>query len=110
MFELRPLPEPPAGGVAPDGKTLLLNWSGRAQDKQQVELAQDEAFTQILARQELSQAQWELPTPDVSGKVYFRYRSVEPDGFTTPWSSTLMIELPRNWNYLWILAPLLLAL
>ncbi len=110
VFELRPLPEPPAGGVAPDGKTLSLNWSGRAQDKQQVELAQDEGFTQILARQDLTQAQWELPTPDVSGKVYFRYRSVEPDGFTTPWSSTLVIEIPRNWNFLWILAPLLLAL
>ena len=110
VFELRPLPEPPAGGVAQDGKTLSLNWSGRAQDKQQVELAQDEGFTKIVSRQELTQAQWELPTPDVSGKVYFHYRSVEPDGFTTPWSSTLMIELPRNWNYLWILAPLLLAL
>ncbi len=110
MFELRPLPEPPAGGVAPDGKSLSLSWVGRAQDKQQVELATDAAFSQVIARQELSQAQWELPVPDVSGKVYFRYRSVEPDGFTTPWSSTLVIELPRNWNYLWIIAPLLLAL
>jgi hypothetical protein len=110
VFELRPLPEPPTGGVSADGKTLSLNWSGRPQDKQQVELAQDEAFTQILAREELAQAQWLLPTPDGSGKVYFRYRSVEPDGYTTPWSSTLVIELPRNWNFLWILAPLLLAL
>lgn len=110
VFELRPLPEPPVGGVAADGKSLSLNWSGRPQDKQQVELARDEAFTQILAREELTQAQWVLPTPDVSGAVYFHYRSVESDGFTTPWSSTLKIEIPRNWSYLWILAPLLLAL
>jgi hypothetical protein len=110
VFELRPLPEPPAGGLGADGKSLALNWSGRPQDKQQVELASDEAFTQVLARETLTQAQWLLPTPKVSGKLYFRYRSVETDGFTTPWSSTLVIEIPRNWSFLWLLAPLLLAL
>lgn len=110
MFELRPLPEPPQGGVAADGKSLSLSWSGRPQDKQQVELATDEAFSNVISRQELSQAQWVLPTPDVSGKVYFRYRAVEPDGYTTPWSSTLVMELPRNWNFLWMVAPFLMAL
>lgn len=110
LFELRPLPEAPAGGLTPDGRVLSLSWNARTQDKQQVELATDAEFSQVIARQELPQAQWELPRPNVTGKLYFRYRSVEPDGYTTPWSSTLVISLPGSWDFLWIVAPLLLAL
>jgi hypothetical protein len=109
-FELRPLPQPPAGGLAADGKSLELNWSGRAQDRQQVQLASDPAFEQMLAQAELTQSRWTVPTPDQPGTAYFRYRSVEPDGFTTPWSSTLKIEIPRSWNFLWMIAPFLLVL
>jgi len=109
-FELRPLPEPPAGGLQGDGKSLELSWSGRPQDKQQVELARDAAFTQIVAQAELTEARWQVPTPAQSGSVYFRYRAIEADGFVTPWSSTLKIEVPRDWSFLWLLMPLVLAL
>lgn len=109
-FELRPLPEPPKGGPAADGKTLVFTWGGRPEDRQQVQLARDEAFTEIVAQAELTSAEWVLPTPDRGGKYFFRYRSVEPDGFTSPYSSTLGIEVPRDWTPLWLLLPLLFAL
>jgi hypothetical protein len=109
-FELRPLPEPPKGGPAADGKTLVFNWGGRPEDRQQVQLARDEAFTEIVAQDELKSAEWVLPTPGRGGKYFFRYRSVEPDGFTSPYSSTLSIEVPRDWTPLWLLLPLLFAL
>ena len=48
--------------------------------------------------------------PSRSGTYFFRYRSVEPDGFTSPYSSTLSIEVPRDWSFLWILLPLIFAL
>lgn len=48
-FELRPLPEPPKGGMGEDGKSLTLAWSGRAEDTQHVELARDPAFKEIVA-------------------------------------------------------------
>ena len=109
-FELRPLPEPPKGGPAADGKTLVFNWSGRPEDRQQVQLARDQNFTDIVAQDDLKSAEWVLPTPERGGTYFFRYRSVEPDGFTSPYSSTLSIEVPRDWTPLWLLLPLLFAL
>jgi hypothetical protein len=109
-FELRALPEPPQGGLAGDGKSLRLAWGGRPDDLQEVELARDPQFMQIVARAQLKQPQWTLPAPETPGTYYFRYRSIEPDGFVTPYSSTLTIEVPRDWRWLWLLAPLLFAL
>jgi hypothetical protein len=96
--------------VAGDGKSLQLSWGGRAEDKQEVELASDPQFTNVVARARLQQPQWDLPTPSSGGTYYFRYRSIEPDGFVTPYSATLTIEVPRDWRWLWLLAPLVLGL
>ena len=109
-FELRPLPEPPQGGLGDDGKSLTLAWSGRPEDTQHVELARDPSFKEIVAQADLSSPEWTLPRPASSGTYYFRYRSIEPDGFVGPYSATLVIEVPRDWRYLWLLAPLLLVL
>jgi hypothetical protein len=109
-FEVRPLPQAPSGGLSADGKSLELAWSARPEDHQQVELARDDQFTQTIAQAELTEAHWAAPTPDQPGSVFFRYRSVEPDGFVTPWSSTLKIEVPRDWRFLWLLLPVVFAL
>lgn len=109
-FELRPLPEPPKGGMAEDGKSLTLAWGGRPEDTQHVELARDPQFTQIVAQADLNAPEWTLPRPSQSGTYYFRYRSIEPDGFVGPYSSPLVIEVPRDWRYLWLLTPLLFLL
>jgi hypothetical protein len=104
-FELRPLPTPPQGGLSGDGSRLELKWSGRAEDHQQVELARDAGFKDVVAQADLSEARWALATPSQPGEYFFRYRAVESDGFTTPWSSTLRIEVPRDWRFLWMLLP-----
>jgi hypothetical protein len=110
-FELRPLPSAPSGGLSSDGRTLALRWSGRAEDRQQVELARDIAFSQGVTRADLGEAEWSVPRPDVPGTYYFRYRSVESDGFVSPWSSTLKISVPRDWTGVWLLLlPALFAL
>ena len=110
-FELRPMPEPPTGGVAGDGKSLSLAWGGRPEDTQHVELARDPQFKEIVLQADLSTPQWSLPAPSPGGTYYFRYRSVEADGFVGPYSATLVIEVPRDWRlYLLILSPLLLTL
>jgi hypothetical protein len=110
-FEVRPLPEPPKGGLSEDGKTLSIAWSGRAGDIQQVELARDRYFSQIVASAELQSPQWQVAKPEIPDVYYFRYRSIEPDGFVSPWSETLQLDLSRDWSGLWwLLVPLLLAL
>ena len=107
-FELRPFPEPPKVGRSADGATLTFQWGGRAQDRQQVELASDLGFTQIVAKDELAAAQWTLPTPSRGGRYYFRYRSLEPDGYVTPYSETLIVDVPRDWRVWLLLVPALL--
>jgi len=109
-FELRPLPSAPAVSPSDDGSALRFTWRGRAQDRQQVELAHDVGFTQIEARAELAAPEWAVPVPAGGGRYYFRYRSVEPDGFVTPYSETLLLEVPRDWSGLMLLLPLLLLL
>lgn len=107
-FELRPMPEPPKGGVSGDGKSLALAWSGRAEDTQHAELARDPQFREIVAQADLSSPEWVLPRPSRGGTYYFRYRSIEADGYVGPYSATLVIEVPRDWRWLWLLAPILL--
>ncbi|HEY9238155.1 MAG TPA: hypothetical protein VIP10_04865, partial [Burkholderiaceae bacterium] len=110
-FELRPTPEPAAVARSADGNALVFRWSGsRAEDRQQVEFARDLAFTQGVSRAEVSGAEWTLPVPDSGGRYYFRYRSVEPDGFVTPYSETLQVDVPRDKSGLGLLLPLLLLL
>ena len=49
--------------------------------------------------------------PETPGTYYFRFRSVEPDGFVGPYSNALKIEVPRDWNGAWrVLLPMLLVL
>lgn len=109
-FELRPTPEPAQIARSPDGNSLVFKWSGRPQDRQQVELARDPEFTQIVAKDEVAGSQWVLPTPARGGRYYFRYRSVEPDGFVGPYSERLMVDVPRDWSGLGLLLPLLFLL
>ena len=108
--ELRPLPEPPQGGLSGDGSEVVIAWGGRAQDRQQVELARNVDFTEVVASAELTAPEWRLPTPARGGRYYFRYRSVEPDGFVSPYSSTLLIDVPRDWSWLLLLLPVLVLL
>ncbi len=107
---LRPLPEPPSGGPSADGSALLFRWGGRVEDRFEVQLARDLAFTDIVASADVAAAEWSLPMPTRSGRYYFRYRSIEPDGFISPFSDTAMIEVPRDWRGLGLLLPLLFLL
>ena len=108
-FELRPMPTPPAGGVSSDGKSLVYKWSGRPGDRQLVELARDPQFNDIIARDQIDTAEWQPAVPASAGRYYFRYRSVESDGYVSPYSETLMIDVPRDASLFLLLLPLLLV-
>jgi hypothetical protein len=110
-FELRPTPEPAAVARSADGNALVFRWSGaRPEDKQQVEFARDLEFKQIVTSAEVSGSEWILPMPGSGGRYYFRYRSVEPDGFVSPYSEKVQVDVPRDWSGLGLLLPLLLLL
>ena len=107
---LRALPEPPSGGPSADGTALLFRWGGRAEDRFQVQLARDLGFTEIVASADVAATEWSLPMPPRSGRYYFRYRSIEPDGFVSPFSDKATVEVPRDWRGLGLLLPLLFLL
>lgn len=108
-FELRPMPTPPAGSVSADGKSLVFKWSGRPGDRQLVELARDPQFNDVIARGEIDSAEWQPAVPASTGRYYFRYRSVEGDGYVSPYSETLMLDVPRDGSAWLLLLPLLLV-
>ena len=85
---------------------MVFTWSGRPQDRKEVQLASDAAFTQLVAQAVLGSAEWSVPALSRSGRYRFRYRSIEPDGFISPFSETLEVGIPVDWTPLWLLAPL----
>jgi hypothetical protein len=109
-FEVRPKPEVPTGGLGSDGKSLIFHLGGRPQDRQLVQLARDVDFKDVIAEQELTSPEWTLPVPADGGGYYFRYRVKEPDGFIGDYSSPLVVDVPVDRSYFYILLPLLLLL
>jgi hypothetical protein len=110
QFELRPQPTAPTGGVAGDGKSLVFHLGGRPQDHQLVQLSRDVDFGNVIAEQELTSPEWTLPLPAEGGRYYFRYRVKEPDGFVGDYSAPLVVEVPVDHSYFWLLLPLILLL
>jgi hypothetical protein len=109
-FEARPEPAAPTGGIGEDGKTLAFHLSARPDDHELVQLARDVAFENVVVEQDLSSPEWVLPLPTEGGRYYFRYRVREPDGFVGPYSSPLVVDVPKDHSFLWFLLPLLLVL
>jgi hypothetical protein len=118
QFEVRPLPTPPSGRYAEDG-SLILSWGdvdadAKGQDglRYAAELSLDEQFAVPIAKTELSAPQWRIKGPGwhtepgsipETGTAYFRYRTVEPDGYVSPPSAPLKVELPRDPRSPWLL-------
>ena len=88
---------------------MVFKWSGRPQDRQEVQLARDAGFRRIDKQASLDAAEWAVPTPG-SGRYFFRYRSIEPDGFVSPFSEPVEVDVPLNWTPLWLLTPLFLLI
>lgn len=111
-LKVRAAPPAASAGTSADGKRLELRWSGQPEDRQQVELSTDPQFQGPgTVRAELGEPLWLLDKPSQPGTYYFRYRSIEADGFVTPYSSTLKLEIERDTRSLWLLGvPLLFLL
>lgn len=111
-LKVRAAPPAASAGTSADGRRLELRWTGQPEDRQQVELSTDPQFQGPgTVRAELGEPLWLLDKPSQPGTYYFRYRSIEADGFVTPYSSTLKLEIERDTRSLWLLGvPLLFLL
>ena len=109
-LELRSRPGPPTVQRALDGETLYFQWNGRDQDRFRLQLARDPEFKDVLREEDVDSPRWIQQVPETAGSHYFRYRTIEPDGFISDYSATVMFDVPSDWRLLWKLVPLLLGL
>ncbi|MDX9767497.1 MAG: FecR domain-containing protein [Ectothiorhodospiraceae bacterium] len=106
-FEVRPLPttpQPPAVGE----DALDFRWSGEPGQRFEYQFADDESFAEPLAQAVVNEPQASLPLP-VPGSYWMRVRTIDPDGFVSPWSGAQKVVVPAGYPW-WMLPLLLLAL
>lgn len=104
-FELSPTPERPIVRRSVDGHALIFKWSGHEQNRYQVQLGRDSAFTAAVRSEELDEPQWVQSVPEDAGPYFFHYRTIEPGGFISNYSQTLRFDIPKNWRALWMILP-----
>lgn len=91
---------PPASLPAPtvSDTALLFQPQGEPGQRFEFQLARDAAFHEILAEASApasaTPSPVSLPRPDEGGRLYVRYRAIDPDGYIGPHSSAQTIELP----------------
>lgn len=76
---------PGAASVTNYNRRLIFVWAGSAGQIYDVQLARDAAFADLLVDQRIGEAALTVPEP-TSGTYYFRLRSTDPDGGSSPWS------------------------
>lgn len=91
---------PPAALPPPtvSDTTLLFQPQGEPGQRFEFQLARDAGFHTVLAEAGAPAAEVPapvaLPRPEEGGRLYVRYRAIDPDGYIGPHSSAQIIELP----------------
>ena len=102
-IQVRPLPGLAQEPLADNGM-LTLRWAGEPGVKYDYEFASDSKFMDILAKGSLEKAEFSIPLPAPEG-YYLRLRSIEPDGFVSPWTQPQRVYVPAGfpWGFLIVL-------
>lgn len=104
-----PPPAPPADPPRADRDGLQLRWSASALPgaRYQVQVARDEAFGAPVADETLDATAWRLASPQ-PGTYHVRVRTIDTLGQAGPWGTAQTVEVPRSWEWWWLLPLLLL--
>jgi hypothetical protein len=100
-YEIKHKPEKVEATMAKadDGKLIATWHAGRSDQTYQVQLANDESFTQL--DQDIKTSTPRLSFDPISGQVrYLRVRAIEPDGYLGPWGATQRVD-PLPDDTLW---------
>jgi len=76
---------PQAASLTIYNRRMRFAWPGSAGQIYDVQLARDEAFTDLLVDQRIGEAALTVLEP-TGGTYYLRRRATDPDGGTSPWS------------------------
>lgn len=110
---LRVLPAPDVAQPEVDNDRLTLRWPTQSAAAQyRVQVANDAEFATPTVEQTIANAELVLERPEV-GTYYVRVQGITADGEAGAYSKPekFIVEKPVSpWYFLWLLAPLLLAL
>jgi hypothetical protein len=97
-FNVRPTPQPVAPTI--DGKQMQLAFTGEPGQQFEIQIATDPEFGSIVNTQKLQQSTAKIELPGI-GVYYIRYRTIDADGFTSPFGASQKVEVVgRPW---WLL-------
>lgn len=105
QFEVKPIPKEPATElVAADDGKLLASWEKTSEGQRyQIQIANDKDFKRIVT-DEMSEIPEFAFEPHTGNNRYMRVKTIEADGYESPWGSTQIIEgLPNNNHWVLIL-------
>jgi hypothetical protein len=108
-FTLKPLPPTP-NPPKEDGNRVGFSWGAEPEQKFEFQLARDAAFKNMVTEQKLDKPEISIEKPDTAGTYFMRFRSIDPDGFISPYSAAQSFEVKskdKSWLMLLLLAPLL---
>jgi hypothetical protein len=96
-FELRAMPRAPMATLSPDGLRIELGWDEPPEHRAQAQISRDPAFREIAAQASFAGDRGTLTRP-AAGRWYARYRTIDADGFTTPWSPASPVDVASDWR------------
>lgn len=101
-YQIKPIPEKVTPNMESEGDDqLVASWrAGGAGQTYQVQLANDDAFTDLAFDQNITEPKFAFKP--MSGQVrYLRVRSIESDGYQGPWGATQRVD-PTPGDSAWI--------
>lgn len=94
VFHLR-APPPQADPPRIDEHHLHFSWAAETGQTFEFQMARDEAFTHLLAQQALAEPAIQVDRPEHGGRLYIRYKAIDPDGFVGPFTTPQVVTLPH---------------
>jgi len=92
-FVLKAPPPQPAPPKV-DDKSLSFNWAAEPGQTFEFQVAADEAFAHVLLAKALAEPAIQVDRPDHGGRLFIRYRAIDPDGFVGPYTAPQVVVLP----------------
>lgn len=87
-------------------RTLRLRWADQKVKEYEVQVSRTDGFVStqkegVVITHTVKKPELDIPDP-AAGNYFIRYRGIEEGGFTSGWSGTMEIEVPKDWRILWL--------
>jgi hypothetical protein len=113
-FSVKPKPSPSSPVLEPPAigeRGLVFRWRASAGARYHYQVARDAAFTDIVVQGPALEPEAVILDPQ-PGVYHLRVRTIDANGFEGPYGDAQQVEVPRRFNWWWmlLLVPLAFAL